>query len=175
MNTEIEAKLKVRSLVAVEKKLSQVGAVFLENQDQQDIYFDDKKNRLKNSDSCLRLRTQKTGNTKTIFVTCKGPKQKDNFKKRREIDLQVDDFACARQIFSFLGFSQRLVVGKKRRLWKLDDCLVALDSVKGLGFFVEIEGPNDRGISRVQKKIGLAALKHIPKSYACLVEKNLKS
>jgi adenylate cyclase class 2 len=175
MNTEIEAKLKVESLSVIEKRLSQAGAVFLETQDQQDIYFDDKNCRLKNSDSCLRLRILRVGKTKTAILTYKGPKQKDNYKKRVEIEMQINDVASARKMFNLLGFYQRLIIEKKRDLWRFDGCLIALDSVKGLGFFVEIEGPSDRLISNVQKKIGLSGLKHIPHSYACLVEKNLKS
>lgn len=175
MFTEIEAKLKVRSLPDIEKRLPQTGAIFIEKQRQRDFYFDDRNHRLKKADCCLRLRILKAGRTKTILLTYKKAKQKDNYKKRIELELQINDIASTRRMLNILGFSQKIVVEKKRSLWRLNKCLVALDSVKGLGCFVEIEGPNDRAIGRVQKKIGLSRLKHIPKSYACLIEeKNLK-
>jgi predicted adenylyl cyclase CyaB len=170
MKTEIEAKLKVKSLSNAEKRLSKAGAVFIEKQTHRDCYFDDKNHRLKKTDCCLRLRILKVGKTKTFFLTYKGAKQKDNYKKRTEIELRVNDIVSARKMLKLLGYRQRLVVEKKRSLWQLDGCLVSLDFIERLGFFVEIEGPDDRRINRVQKKIGLSRLKHIPKSYACLIE-----
>jgi len=175
MATEIEAKLKVDSLPDIKEKLKQLEADFIEKQTHTDFYFDDERNRLKKADCCLRLRSLTAGKTKTIFLTYKGAKQKNNFKKRTEFELRINDIAAARRMLKLLGYRQRLIIEKKRSLWRLDGCLVALDYIDGLGCYVEIEGPNGRVISRVQKKMGLAHLRHIPKSYACLLEKkNLK-
>jgi adenylate cyclase class IV len=66
-----------------------------------------------------------------------------------------------------------LVVEKKRRVWRLGDCEIALDRLPLLGDFVEIEGPDDEKIADAQRSLGLADLPHIIESYAALVDERL--
>ena len=70
-----------------------------------------------------------------------------------------------------LEYEKVLVFEKKRRIWRLGDCKIALDELPLLGSFVEIEGPDDKKIADVQKNLGLADLPHITESYASLVAK----
>ncbi len=171
MNTEIEAKLKVDSLESVEKQLQALGAQFVEQQHQIDFYFDDEKSSFAKNDKCLRLRLQSIENGKTTFLTYKGPKQKDDFKKRLEIEIQVSDVASAENLLSVLGYKKKLVIEKERKVWQLCSCFVALDNLPSLGCFVEIEGPDSLKIAEVQNKLGLENIRHIPDSYAELVTK----
>ena len=173
MQTEIEAKLKVNSLQEVVEKLTELKADFLEEQLQTDYYFDDANRTLTETDRCLRLRRQLTKEQEKIFLTYKGPKEKDQLKKRQEIEIEVGNVDSTRKLLSVLGYNQALVVEKKRRIYRLGDCVVALDELPLLGSFVEIEGPDDEKITRVQKKLGLTDLPHIPESYAALVEQKL--
>jgi len=174
MGTEIEAKLKVDSLQEIESKLVRLGAEFLEEQLQKDSYFDDANNTLKKSDRCLRLRRLLTDRTEKMFLTYKGAKEKDRFKKRQEIELEIKDADSARKLFSELGYERALVVEKKRRVWRLGQCEVALDELPLLGSFVEIEGPDEDRIAEVQKNLGLSDLLHITDSYAALMAKKLR-
>jgi adenylate cyclase class 2 len=172
MFIEIEAKLKVDSLREVEKKLQQLGARFKAEQSQSDIHFDDSNTTLANSDRCLRLRRQVVGDKTRYFLTYKGAKEKSNFKKRQEIEIEVSDTDAMQKLLSALGYKQRLCVEKKRCLWRLGECEVALDRLEGLGSFVEIEGPGDNQIAEVQESLGLAELPHITKSYAAMIMEN---
>jgi len=174
MGTEIEAKLKVDSLQEIESKLVQLGAEFLEEQLQKDSYFDDASDTLKKSDRCLRLRRQQADQTEKIFMTYKGAREKDPFKKRLEIEIEIKDADSARKLFSELGYESALVVEKKRRIWRLCQCEVALDELPLLGSFVEIEGPEEEKIAEVQKNLGLAHLPHITESYASLMAEKLR-
>jgi len=108
-----------------------------------------------------------------IFLTYKGAKEKDQFKKRQEIEIEINDFDSAEKLLSALGYAKVLVFEKKRRTWQLGDCVVALDELPLLGDFVEIEGPNDKKIGDVQRNLGLANLPHIVESYASLIEQKL--
>jgi len=171
MNTEIEAKLKVDSLPEIEHKLTELGAEFLAEQLQTDYHFDDVNATLTKTDRCLRLRKQMVDKNESFFLTYKGAKEKSNFKKRQEIELGIKDADLARKLFSALGYEQVLVVEKKRRVWQLGTCEVALDQLPLLGDFVEIEGPDEEKIATVQKSLGLADLPHITESYASLVSK----
>ena len=173
MFTEIEAKLKVDSLELIEERLKRLGAEFVAEQLQSDIHFDDDDATLTNADICLRLRRQVAGSKTRFFLTYKGAKEKSNFKKRQEIEIELMDADSAGKLLSALGYKGKLTVEKKRRLWRLGGCEVALDRLKVLGDFVEIEGPNDDKIMEVQKRLGLANVPHIPKSYASMMMENL--
>ena len=67
-----------------------------------------------------------------------------------------------------------MIVDKKRRVWQLGDCEVALDELPLLGDFVEIEGPDEETIATVQKSLGLTDLPHITESYASLIVRELR-
>jgi len=173
MNIEIEAKLKVESLEEVKCKLVELGAEFLAEQLQKDCYFDDGDRTLTKTDRCLRLRREVVGDSDRFFLTYKSAKEKNQFKKRQEIDIEIKDPDSTEKMLTALGYNRVLVVEKKRRIWRYRDCVVALDELPLLGEFVEIEGPNDEKISDVQNELALANLQHIVKSYADLVSEKL--
>jgi len=169
MCTEIEAKLKVDSLQEIAEKLDGLGAEFLEEQMQTDNYFDDANGVLTKTDRCLRLRRQIEGKSERFFLTYKGAKEKDNLKKRKELEIEVKDLDSTAKLLSALGYEQTLVVEKKRRIWQLGSCSVCLDELPLLGSFLEIEGPDGQEITDVQRDLGLANLPHVPESYAKLI------
>jgi adenylate cyclase class 2 len=173
MCVEIEAKLKVDSLQEIADKLTALGAEFLQEQMQTDYYFDDANTTLTKTDRCLRLRRQLTGRDERTFLTYKGAKEKDEFKKRREIEFEVTDADSAEKLLSEIGYDRALVVEKKRRAWRFRKCGVVLDELPSLGNFVEIEGPDSQTITDVQRELGLTELPHIPRSYASLMAEKL--
>jgi adenylate cyclase class 2 len=174
MSTEIEAKLKVESHGPIEQKLDELGAEFVAEQLQSDSYFDDAHRTLTKTDRCLRLRCQRDGGSEKILLAYKGAKEANDFKKRRQIEIEVSSAEAACRLLSALGYEGALVVEKNRRLWRLGGCEVALDELPLLGAFVEIEGPDSESIAEVQDRLGLAHLEHIIDSYACLVEQKLR-
>jgi adenylate cyclase class 2 len=169
MFTEIEAKLKVDSLPGIENRLKKLDAEFVAEQLQTDTHFDDSNETLTNTDRCLRLRRQVIDSETRFFLTYKGAKEKSNYKKRQEIEIEVSDADSTENLLSELGYERKLTVEKKRSLWRLGGCEVALDRLQMLGDFVEIEGPDDEKIGRVQKSLGLDSLPNIPKSYASMI------
>jgi adenylate cyclase class 2 len=170
---EIEAKLKVDSLEVVEQRLQQLGATFEKKFLQTDIYFDHNNLNLTNNDVCLRIRKQTSDSEEKIFLTYKGPKEEDNYKKRREIELQIHDATAAEKLFTALGYVKEIIVEKERRQWRLVHCAVLLDDLQQLGTFVEIEGPNANDIESIQKDLQLDNLPHIQESYAHLITEKL--
>ncbi len=173
MCTEIEAKLKVDSLQEIVERLAELGAEFSAEQMQKDYYFDDANRTLTKADECLRLRRQLTGQKERLFLTYKGAREKGKFKKRQEIEIEVRDADSAQRLLSVLGYNKALVFEKKRRIWRLGECEVALDELPLLGFFLEIEGPDGEKIADVQRDLGLANLPHISESYATLLAEKL--
>lgn len=173
MCVEIEAKLRIDSRPAIEKKLRDLGAEFLAEQTQTDYHFDDVSRTLTSTDRCLRLRRQSVGGNEEFFLTYKGAKEKSNFKKRQEIEIEIKDADSMQKLLAALGFEKVFTVEKERRLWQFGGCSVALDRVPLLGDFVEIEGPDDARIADVQKSMGLEHVTHIAKSYAMLIKEEL--
>ncbi len=170
MCVEIEAKIKVDSLAQVECKLVELGAKFVAEQLQSDSLLDDARTTLLSTDRCLRLRRQVVGDSERNILTYKGGKEQSHFKRRQEIETEIKDAEAMRRLLSELGYEEVMVVDKKRRLWRLDRCEVALDELPLLGCFVEIEGPDEKEIADVQERLGLSDLPHIAQSYAHLIK-----
>jgi adenylate cyclase class 2 len=174
MNIEIEAKLKVDSLEEVKRKLIEAGAEFGQEQLHLDSYFDDANTTFKKSDSCLRLRRLLVGKSERFFLTYKGAKEKNEFKKRQEVEIEVENGDSAEKLLLLLGYNKSLVFEKKRRVWRFGGCEVALDELPLLGTFVEIEGRSSEKIADVQRILGLSDLPVILESYASLMAKKLR-
>ncbi len=169
MATEIEAKLKVDTHEEIVRRLDKANAQFIAEVLQTDLFFDTPEKMFAKSDRCFRLRRQQSEKEVKIYLGYKGPKEKGNFKKREEIEIEVDNADAVENLLGILGYSKSMTVEKKRRIWQLNDCEVALDKLPRLGLFVEIEGPDDKKIAEVQNKLGLAHLEHICQSYAEMV------
>jgi len=170
---EIEAKLKVDSHEPIEEKLKAQGALSEGHLMQTDIYFDHENLQLINNDECLRIRKQASDSEEKIFLTYKGPKEKGNYKKRREIELRISDAESAEKLLTALGYEKEIFVEKERHRWRLGGCEVLLDNVKQLGTFVEIEGPDAKAIETIQNDLQLDNLPHIQESYAHLITEKL--
>lgn len=171
--TEIEAKLRVPDLEPVTRRLAELNAEFIEDQDQRDQYLDLTSSELTHTDKCLRIRCERVSNQpRRTVLTYKGPKQTGAYKKRREVEvrLESEDRDALEALLAELDYHPALVVHKKRSLWKYNDCLVGLDQVTDLGCFVEIEGPSEEIIADVQKLLHLQDCPHESRSYACLLQ-----
>lgn len=173
MHVEIEAKLKVGSLDEVETRLATCGASPAGQVVQTDWYFDTGDRELTRGDKCLRLRSERSGSGERLVLAYKGPKQKDDYKKREEAEVQVNDAAATEVLLTELGYHKELAFNKRRRLWHLLGCEVALDELPLLGVFVEIEGPDSDTISQVQAMLGLSDVPHTAIGYADLIEREL--
>jgi len=173
MCAEIEAKLKVDSLQEIKQRLEHLGARFLEEQLQTDCHFDDADKTLQRTDRCLRIRRQSSNKTEQFFLTYKGAKEKSHLKRRQEIEIKIENADSTEKLLLALGYKKVLTIEKKRSIWQLGECEVALDELPLLGEFVEIEGPDEEKIAAVQKTLQLSDSPHIPKSYASLMKETL--
>lgn len=173
MHSEIEAKLKVDSLQAVERQLGKCGASFLRETIQMDCYYDTTGRELTRTDKCLRLRADHKDGRERLILAYKGPKEKDDYKRRVEIEIEVNDVGSTETLLEALGYVKALAFNKQRRLWQLHGCEVALDELPLLGAFVEIEGPDSETIAKVQAMLQLETVPHIMDSYACLIDREL--
>lgn len=140
-------KFPVADPAELERKLVGLAARFHEPIDQVDLYFAHPSRDFAKTDEALRLR--RVGDA--VAITWKGPRIDTATKTRREIELPVTPAAAAgavtiaawSELLTALGFRPVMEVTKRRRAarvpWQGCDVDVAIDSVVGLGDFVEVE------------------------------------
>lgn len=163
MHLEVEQKFKVASLAAVREQLLALGAEFGEPLDQADTYFAHPARDFVQTDEALRLR--RVG--EQTWITYKGPKLDLATKTRRELELPLpagsDVFERHSELLAALGFRPVATVHKRREPAHLvRETLaveVALDTVAGVGDFVELEV----SASESQRKIAQSAIASLAK------------
>jgi len=132
---EIEIKAYCSDPAEVERRLAGLGAQYLKERLERDLYFSHPTRDFRKTDEALRLRLTE----EKSFCTYKGPKIGTASKTREEFEIAVSDFATAREILLRLGFIESGRVEKRRRIFSLDSIEVCVDRVDGLGDFVELE------------------------------------
>lgn len=107
-----------------------------------DYYFDDEQGNLYRNDKVLRVR-----HTPTKYVLCYKQWHRDKTSGNRtyadEYEVVVSDGHKAMQLLSSLGYQVAVIVEKERKTYSAQGFEIALDNVKGLGAFVEIELDHD--------------------------------
>jgi adenylate cyclase class 2 len=176
MAFEVEMKFRAGDLDQVMGNLDRLGAEWVTLSEQEDIYVSHPSRDLRATDEALRIRRSGPEN----LVTYKGPKQGGPTKTREEIEIGFEPGDEGRQqmqtLFERLGFSVVAVIPKTRRLYKMVHeglrLEVALDDVRGLGKFVEVEtlAGSRADLPRAQAAVlavaSLLALEdHEPRSY----------
>ena len=151
---EVELKFPVPDTRAIEQRLVALAARVHEPIEQVDRYFAHPCRDFARTDEALRLR--RTGDD--VAITWKGPRIDAATKTRREIELPLSaallqhgetsppaECAIARwtELLEALGFRPVATVAKRRRparvSWQGTEVDVVLDSVTGLGEYLELE------------------------------------
>lgn len=170
MGNEIEAKIRVKDFAPLRRRIVALGGRLLGSATEIDRFFDTPDRRLMKADCGLRLRilNRAAGTRKKeagALLTYKGPRQVSSRAKiRLEIQTRLAHPAAIAEILEMLGFRPSAVVQKHRITYRLGKCLVELDSLKGLGKFVEIEGPSLAIVTHIRKKLSLSG-KLVMESY----------
>jgi len=176
LSLEIEAKIPVRELSKYEEILMSRGAKFIGIQHQVDIYFQHPCRDFRLTDEALRVRLV---NDK-VYLTYKGSRREAGFKARPEVEVRISDYSKIVDILNNLGFKYVAKIEKIRKMYEIDNVVVSLDDVYGLGKFIEVEvrnyGNREKAIKRIERIIKLLRLptsKVTTKSYLeVLLEKD---
>jgi adenylate cyclase class 2 len=139
---EYEMKIRVGSLQPLRARLGSLAIRPDTCHTERDLYFNSPIRDFGRTDEALRIRSTEEGTS----LTYKGPKiGLLGVKAREEIIVSVDPKDEMEEILSRLGFTRTAVVEKTRETYRVEGTFVALDEVKGLGSFVEIEAPSGLG------------------------------
>ncbi len=143
---EVEVKAHAPDLGDVARKLSDIGAQWIKEEYQEDIYFNAPHKDFAKTDEALRVRKVTDDQSKRTFITYKGAKLDELSKTRVEIEMGVEDPLRAAAIFENLDFKAVATVKKHRTIYSFDDLIITLDRVHGAGDFVEIEKDTEEGM-----------------------------
>ncbi len=149
MMIEVEMKIPVNELSRYEHILQEIGAEFLGEEHHIDLYFQHPCRDFRVTDEALRVRI--CGDK--IFLTYKGSKKDFKLKVRPEIEVEVSNAEKIMEILLLLGFKCVAKIRKRRRVYKAFNLKIALDSVSGLGNFIEIEAIVDEEYSNAIDKV----------------------
>ncbi len=158
---EVEIKCRIADPNNIERIITDMGGKLIKEIYEEDLYFNHPCRDFMHSDEALRIRNDGT-------LTYKGPKVDEYTKSREEITVGIENEEKMRKILEKLGFKAVKKVRKRRKYYQLEELSVTIDSVEGLGFFVEIEcmGEYEECIKKVlgmKEKLGLR--KNIRESY----------
>ena len=150
---EVEQKYRVADRDVLEARLVGLAARFRDPVEQVDRYFAHPCRDFAKTDEALRLR--RVGDD--VAVTWKGPRIDSAVKTRRELELGLAEvppvpggprgglatLARWTELLEAVGFRRVMEVAKRRRTarvpWRGSEVEAALDTVAGLGEFVELE------------------------------------
>lgn len=193
-----EVELKVPAdLDRVRARLGDLGAESLGMVTQIDTYYDAPHRDFAETDEALRIRREEYGGEEdgneedgseedrgdesggdgTTQITYKGPLVEAESKTREEIEMRVPDSDRMDAILQSAGFDPAATVRKDRERYALDGYTITLDSVEGVGEFVEVETEAPEaaverareGAVDVLRKLGLDPNDQIRTSYLGLL------
>ena len=131
---EMEIKAKVSDFDGIKDILRDIGAEYTGKKEQRDIYFNHPCRDFAETDEAVRVRIEDHA-----YITYKGPKIDEKTKSREEVELRVEDEKKAAEFLKKLGFRKAGEVKKIRETYSYHNIEISLDTVEGLGLFVEIE------------------------------------
>lgn len=169
MPTEIEAKFRLSEPEAVRGRLRGLGAGRVAWRHESNHLYDTPDGRLRRSGCGLRVRVAWSLETEAAapaaWLTFKGPRHPGELKVREELESSVDDATAVIGILERLGWREVVVYEKRRELWHLGSCEVAVDELPRLGWWLEIEGPDPDTVQEARRALDLATTTPVKETY----------
>lgn len=183
MPEEIEAKVRIPGAPGAEAfrrrmEASGPGAPGTRTVFEVNRLFDDAEESLRRRGAAVRLREERSaadGRTIRTMLAYKSPLVESPLKRRPEVETQVDSSDAVATILEAIGLSETFRYEKRRTVWRVGECEVALDEVPHLGWFVEVEGPSEKAVRARLADLGLADAEIIRTDYVHLLVERLES
>lgn len=188
---EVEVKLKIDSAESIEKKLIELGFKKGQTLQEIDYYYNGVDRDFRASGEALRLRLVESLDGSAVVadrpgepliqMTYKGPKLDNVSMSRVEHQVNIDNFETMLSILSSLGYKPVEPVIKLRRELFSEEICACVDTVDGLGDYLELEIMVDEEsqrenaldrISVVLKQLGYSISDTTTTSYLSMLEKS---
>jgi len=146
--TEVELKFPLLNAKDLIQRLNKIAKSKQQNVFQKDIYFvPAHRNFLAKEKVNEWLRIRETSDKITL-----------NYKNWypdgihcKEFETKIEDVTALKKIFETLDFKEIVVVEKLRSVWTYKGVEIAIDDVKDLGSFIELEVENDLDFEEAKK------------------------
>lgn len=187
---EVEVKLKIDSAELIEKKLIELGFNKGQTLQEIDYYYNGVDRDFRESGEALRLRLVESLDGSAVVadrpgeplaqMTYKGPKLDNISMSRVEHQVNIDDFETMQSILSSLGYRPVVPVIKLRRELFSERINACVDTVDGLGDYLELEIMVEEEIQRasaldrisgVLNQLGYSISDTTTTSYLSMLEK----
>ncbi|MDD5254078.1 MAG: class IV adenylate cyclase [Candidatus Nanoarchaeia archaeon] len=159
-NIEIELKFPLLNTEELVKKLK-LTSKFEKESNEKDYYYNlPHRNFLEKKpiSEWLRIRESKKG----FSLNYKNWHNKEgNCVSCDEFETKIDDINSLKRIFKNLGIKDLIVVDKTRKTWSYKNTLIAIDNVKELGNFIEVEAKGNFSSIEEAKKYLFKILEEI--------------
>lgn len=137
---EVELKFPLMNSLELIEKLKSIAKLGIQRDFQKDIYYNSAHRNFlseKPISEWLRLRESKKG----FSLNYKKWHNEDGNKTVScdEFETKIDNIEAFKKLFENLNFKELIVVEKNRSIWDYRDTEIAIDEVKELGNFIEIE------------------------------------
>lgn len=157
---ENEIKFKVKEVKGILNALISLGAKVYPREREVDYSFDTLGGFLFRQGKLLRLRKIE----KEAILTFKGPIIASRFKKRKEINIKLNDFKSAFSFLEQVGFIGYFNKEKIRQKFTYKKIEIFLDKLPFIGYYLEIEG-GEKAILNLMKRLDLDMKDAIKMSY----------
>jgi len=152
MAKEVETKFKVESPEEIRTRLAGIGARLLSRELEKDVYY---AGPARADVTSIRLRAKDKKGLFTIkAATVTRPEASSGLKILEELQVEVGDAQAFGRMLNIMGYVPQLRKEKIRETYDWRGILVCLDELPYLGFFLEVEAPEE-GIRAAASALGM--------------------
>lgn len=156
---ELETRIFDIDVEEIRKKLKELKAVKVKEEDQINNIYDFEDNFLLKQKGYARIRVvyDKLNNRELVFMTTKKMLSQGTFKEMEENETIVEDKEAAERIFLSLGLELKQRIKKYRESYKLKDSLIEID-INDKSFcpfpYIEIETKSVESLNEILNLLG---------------------
>ena len=181
MNVEVEVKIKVDSLEELRDNLPKFGKIVKSIRQIDEYYIPCHRDFFANKPHPTEWLRIRTNPDRVIFEYDKSINKKTDGEQEyaEEYETDISSPKEFEKILAFLDFKKVVTVEKQREYWICGNLEIALDDIKGLGYFIEAEVKGDfrstteakRECISFLKKLGIKDVEsnHIKKGYPVMI------
>lgn len=163
MNIEVEIKAKVDNPEEIRKKVAKIGKLVKSIKQIDEYYVPCQRDFFANKPQPIEHLRIRTNPDKTVFEYTRTINLKENldYDYAKEYETEISNVEEFKKILGFLDFKKVVTVEKNREYWMCGTIEIALDDVKGAGFFIEAEAKEDFKDEKEAKKACIDFLENL--------------
>ena len=139
MNIEVEIKVKIDNFEEIKTKVSKLGKLIKAIKQIDDYYVPSHRDFFAQKPHPVEWLRIRTNPDKTVLEYTRSINQKEDgdYDYAEEYETQIFEVKELEKILGFLDFKKSVTIEKYREYWMCNKIEVALDKIKGLGYFIE--------------------------------------